>query len=126
PFSLMKTPLSRRDFIGSAATAGAGMALGMSQAAAADKPAKSAASTASSATTAAHSGVEWPISDQRDENALIEVLRSGKWGRTGGGGARVKEFEALFAQRMGAKHCIATSSGTTALLSAIGALNIGP
>jgi dTDP-4-amino-4,6-dideoxygalactose transaminase len=57
---------------------------------------------------------------------LIDVLRSGKWGRTGAGGTRVKEFEALFARRMGAKYCVATSSGTTALLSAIGALNIGP
>jgi dTDP-4-amino-4,6-dideoxygalactose transaminase len=120
----MKAPLSRRHFLGHAATASAGMALGLSQASSADKPAKSTGARASA--TTAHSGSEWPISDQRDENALLDVLHSGKWGRTGAGGVRVKEFEALFAKRMGAKYCLATSSGTTALLSSLGALNIGP
>jgi dTDP-4-amino-4,6-dideoxygalactose transaminase len=41
-------------------------------------------------------------------------------------GTRVKEFEAALARRLQAKHCIATASGTTALLSSLGALDIGP
>src|SRR6188472_3208363 len=98
----MKARLSRRNFIGRAATASAGMALGLSQASGADKPAKS--TSARSSATGAHRS-EWPISDQRDETALLDVLHSGKWGRTGAGGARVMEFEALFAKRMGAKYC---------------------
>ena len=123
----MKPSLTRRDFIGSAATAGAGLALGAAQSAAADKPASSGHATAAAGTPpAASAASDWPLWDQRDERALIDVLHSGKWGRTGSGGARVREFEALFAKRMGAKFCVATSSGTTALLSSLGALNIGP
>ena len=123
----MKAPLSRRSFIGRAATAGAGLAMGVAKSSGAEKPAKSAAATvAASPAPAAHADAAWPISDARDETALLDVLRSGKWGRTGAGGARVKDFEALFAKRMGASYCVATSSGTTALLSSLGALNIGP
>ncbi len=119
----MAHSLSRRKFIGGAASAGAGVALALSPARGAQASTKAAA--AAPAASAASTG-DWPIWDQREETALVEVLRSGKWGRTGAGGARVKEFEALFAKRMGAKFCVATSSGTTALLSSLGALNIGP
>lgn len=120
----MPASLTRRTFLGTAATASAGLALGSSSSAAAEKPAKTPTNT--SGAPAARAASEWPVWDKRDEDALIGVLHSGKWGRTGSGGARVKEFEALFAQRMRAKYCVATSSGTTALLSSLGALNIGP
>ncbi len=112
----MRPSLSRREFIGNAATAG--LALGLPAGTAAEKTAPPAPPK--------KPAPDWPISDQRDEQALLDVLHSGKWGRTGDGGARVKEFEALFAKRMGAKYCVATSSGTTALLSSLGALNVGP
>ena len=116
----MKKSLSRRGFIGSAATVGAGLALGVSKSTAAGQtaPARTPATTPSA--------TAWPITDAREETALIEVLRSGKWGRTGNGGVKVKEFEALFAEKSKAKFCLATSSGTTALLTSLGALNIGP
>jgi dTDP-4-amino-4,6-dideoxygalactose transaminase len=119
----MKAPLSRRGFISGAATTGAGICLSMRPAAAADKAVQS---TAAAPSEAALAPTQWPQWDARDEKALIDVLRSGKWGRTGGGATRVKEFETLFAERMRAKYCVATSSGTTALLSALGALNVGP
>ncbi|MSU23165.1 MAG: DegT/DnrJ/EryC1/StrS family aminotransferase [Opitutus sp.] len=112
----MRPPLTRRNFIGRAATAGAGLALGLPGAAAAEK---------SPASVVKQAVGDWPLSDQRDAEALLQVLQSGHWGRTSGG-ARVKEFEAAFAQRMHAKYCVATSSGTTALLAAFGALNLGP
>jgi dTDP-4-amino-4,6-dideoxygalactose transaminase len=51
-------------------------------------------------------------------------LRSGKWFRYAGN--QVAKFEKAYATRAGAKHCVATSSGTTALLTMLGALNIGP
>lgn len=122
PIPRMHASLSRRNFLGGAATAGAGLCLGLGQARGAEKTAGAAAAPAPSAPAK----LEWPVWDSREENALIDVLRSGKWGRTAGGATRVSEFEKVFAERMRAKYCIATSSGTTALLSALGALNIGP
>ncbi len=115
----MKSKLSRRTFLGSAATAG--LALGVSR--------TSAAETAASAVPAkavTKPISEWPLWDNRDEEALLDVLHSGKWGRTASGAAKVKDFETAYAARMKAKYCVATSSGTTALLTALGALNIGP
>ncbi len=115
----MPRPVSRRRFLGTAATAGLAAGLARPAAAAETAPAAPAAPRAAA-------GSEWPLFDTGDEQALLGVLRSGKWGRTSGGGARNREFEAVFARRMQAKHCVATSSGTTALLTALGALNIGP
>ncbi len=112
----MPRSLSRRSFLGRAA--GASVALGATRALAADTVAAKPAPLTKPVS-------EWPLWDNRDETALLDVLRSGKWGRTSGG-ARVREFEAAWAQRMKAKYCVATSSGTTALLTAMGALNIGP
>ncbi|MBL9188616.1 MAG: DegT/DnrJ/EryC1/StrS family aminotransferase [Opitutaceae bacterium] len=112
----MHTPASRRNFLGCAASAAVVASLAR----------VSAAESQSTATAPrAASGTDWPLIGGTDEKALIDVLRSGRWGRTSGG-ARNREFETVFAQRMQAKHCIATSSGTTALLTALGALNIGP
>lgn len=65
----------------------------------------------------------WPVQDTREEKALLSVLRSGKWGR--GGGGQVKAFEAQYAAATGAQHCLATANGTSALLTALAALGIG-
>ncbi len=119
----MKKGLSRRSFLGTAASAGAALCASAGISRAADGSARPAAAAAPR--TAANP-TAWPVADAREEKALLGVLRSGKWGRTSAPDGRVKEFEAVFAARMKAKHCIATSSGTTALLSSLGALNIGP
>lgn len=119
----MKASVSRRQFIGSTATAG--LTLGLGRISAAEKPPANAAAAATPAAAATSPSV-WPLVDASDEKALLDVLHSGRWGRTGGGATRVQEFEKIFAERMGAKFCVATSSGTTALLSALGALNLGP
>ena len=111
-------PVSSRTFIRK--TAGASLALGL----AGRSPAATPASPATTAPVTPPAPI-WPLVNAADETALIEVLRSGRWGRTTGG-KRVTTFEASFARRMQARHCIATSSGTTALLTALGALNIGP
>ncbi len=50
------------------------------------------------------------LSDEEIE-AAVEVLRSGRLVQ----GPRVAEFEERFAEKVGAKHAIATSSGTSAL-----------
>ena len=75
--------------------------------------------------TADKSKVEWPRWDDSEADALLNVLNSGKWGRNTGG-KMLGEFEAAFASAMQAKHCLATASGTTALLTSLGALGIGP
>src|SRR5215470_18788950 len=37
----------------------------------------------------------WPVADEREDNALVEVVRSRKWGR--GNGSRVDQFESAYA-----------------------------
>ena len=65
---------------------------------------------------------DWPVWDQRAEKEVIEMLRSGRWWR--GNGESVAEFEQKYAQLMGAKRCLATASGTTALLVALHVLGV--
>ncbi len=119
----MKTSLNRRSFLERAALTGAALSWGTSPGVSAEKA--GTASTAASSRPAFPPGA-WPIWDETEERALMDVLHSGKWGRTASGAAKVREFESAFGSRMKATHCVATSSGTTALLTALGALNIGP
>jgi perosamine synthetase len=63
----------------------------------------------------------WPIFREADEKAVLPVLRSGVWSRA----KVVAEAEKRFAQLMGAKYCLATSSGTNAIITAIRGLDIG-
>jgi len=64
----------------------------------------------------------WPIWDRNnDEQLVLSVLRSGVWSRA----KVVAEFERKYAQLMGAKRCLATTHGTTALLTALHVLGIG-
>jgi dTDP-4-amino-4,6-dideoxygalactose transaminase len=72
--------------------------------------------------TAAFPG--WPVTDTREEQALTAVVRSGRWGR--GVGEQVARFEREYAALTGAAHCLATANGTSALLTAMSALGIGP
>ena len=64
----------------------------------------------------------WPIWDQSAEAGIIEMLRSGRWWR--GRGGHVAEFEQKYAEIMGAKRCLATASGTTALLTALNVVGV--
>src|SRR5262245_917882 len=66
----------------------------------------------------------WPVSDAREEKALNEVLRSGKWGRVSGG--TVEAFEQKYAALTGAKHVLATANGTSALFTSLNGLGVGP
>ena len=65
----------------------------------------------------------WPVFNQPEENGLLEVLRSGLWGR--GGGKRVEEFERSYAKLLGSNYCLATANGTSALITALGAMGVG-
>ena len=66
----------------------------------------------------------WPIYDGIDEQALLDILNSSKWGRLDGN--VTAKFEEEYAKMLGVKHCLATSGGTTALYTILGVLDIGP
>jgi len=65
----------------------------------------------------------WPIFDERERDALNEVLESGVWWRTPG--TKTLAFEQQFAAFHQAKHGIAVTNGTHALEVALAALGIG-
>ena len=54
----------------------------------------------------------------------MEVLRKGQWCRIDGDYAN--RFEETWARMMGAKHCVAVANGTSALITSLAALGIGP
>ncbi len=63
-----------------------------------------------------------PFIGEEEKQAVVQVLSSGQLSQ----GPKVAEFEGAFAAQHGAKHGIATSNGTTALMAAIMAHDIGP
>jgi dTDP-4-amino-4,6-dideoxygalactose transaminase len=72
---------------------------------------------------------EWPEFDERERQALEQVLRSGCWfaGMRGGDpGTRVAEFERKFADYHEAAHGIACANGSVAIEIALRAAGIGP
>jgi perosamine synthetase len=64
----------------------------------------------------------WPLFDSVEERAVAETLHSGKWYR--GNGRNVARFEEAYAQLTGAKTCLATANGTSALFTALNAMGI--
>jgi dTDP-4-amino-4,6-dideoxygalactose transaminase len=66
----------------------------------------------------------WPVIGEAEEQKMLEALRSKKWNRLGGG--LVERFEKIWSEKTGAKHCLATSSGTSALVCSLNALEVGP
>src|SRR5438477_467141 len=67
---------------------------------------------------------EWPIYDDKERRALMEVLESRIWWRTPG--TKTLEFERAFATFHGARHGVAVTNGTAALEVTMAALDIGP
>ena len=63
----------------------------------------------------------WPVFDEKEFEALKEVLYSGVWGI---GGKKKKEFEEKFAAYQGAKYGVAVTNGTAALEIALRAAGI--
>src|SRR5262249_53437213 len=57
----------------------------------------------------------WPVAGTSDADAVRAVAESRRWSRLSGN--NVNTFEKVLAQRLGARHCTVTSSGTTSLLS---------
>jgi perosamine synthetase len=63
-----------------------------------------------------------PLLGEEEKRAILETIDSGQLAQ----GKRVKAFEEAFAAVCGVRHAIATSSGTTALHTAVLAHGIGP
>jgi len=65
---------------------------------------------------------KWPVFDERELEALKEVLYSGLWGI---GGSKKPEFEKKFAEYQHAKYGVAVTNGTAALMIALKACGVG-
>src|SRR5438128_2788441 len=63
-----------------------------------------------------------PLIGDDEKRAVLAVLDSGQLAQ----GQVVEQFERAFAQVAGTRHCVATSSGTTALHLALLANGVGP
>ncbi len=79
----------------------------------------------------------WPVHDEREVKAVVEVVESGNWWRGAystielgaekvSGRSRVEELEEKFAKYHGVNYAVATSSGSGALDIAVKAIGIGP
>ncbi len=115
--------LNRRQFLG-AASAGSLAALAPSVMTAGAEPGPGAGKLAilGGAPIRTKPFPGWPIWDkEQDEPSVVSVLRSGVWSRAG----VVAEFEKKYAEMMGARRCLATTHGTTALLTALNVLGVG-
>ncbi|HLF34924.1 MAG TPA: DegT/DnrJ/EryC1/StrS family aminotransferase [Cyclobacteriaceae bacterium] len=64
----------------------------------------------------------WPQWDPADDHKVIEVLHSGQWWR--GNGGHVAEFEKQYAELIGSKRCLATASGTMALITSLHVMGV--
>ncbi|HEY2014969.1 MAG TPA: DegT/DnrJ/EryC1/StrS family aminotransferase, partial [Bryobacteraceae bacterium] len=109
--------VTRRHFLAGSTVAGAALR------AAADGPAEKLAILGG---TKAHPDAfpSWPVFDQTEERALLEALRSGKWNRNGA--RQVSQFEQAYAQLTGARFCLATANGTSALMTSLHAAGVEP
>jgi len=121
----MSHSLSRRRFIAATAAASIGaVATHGTTARAADTAALGKPAILGGEKTRKKPFSSWPLVEDNDRQAMRTTLDSAKWFR--GWGENVNKFEEAYAQLTGAKHCLATNSGTSALVASLGALGIGP
>ena len=113
----MAKQLTRRKLLGAASTGLLATRVGRS--ASTDKPAIIGGAPVRTAPFPS-----WPVIAENEEQAWMRVLRNGKWNRLDGDYAR--QFEETWAATLGAKHCLATANGTSALIISLNALGIGP
>lgn len=125
----MNSKINRRNFLETTAAAGAGMAWALPKLA----PTARAAEATGGGTAAkpallggppVHTGgwQPWPVWRQAWEPEVLQVLRSGRWFL--GSAGHVADFEAGYAKLLGAKRCLATASGTTALMVSLHVMDV--
>src|SRR5205085_3563179 len=71
---------------------------------------------------------DWPVHDQREVDAVVEVVKSGRWGGNylAEPGYKADEFAARFAAAHDARYGIAAMNGTVTLKVALRAAGVGP
>lgn len=120
---------SRRQFLATSSVAGVGISAGFARLA----PVFAAASPAIGAPAdkpallggkPVHTGgwQKWPVWRSEWEPQMLDVLRSCKWYRPAG--PNVFAFEKNYAKLLGARRCLATASGTTALMVSLHVLGV--
>ena len=67
----------------------------------------------------------WPVHDERDAQAVAEVVRSGRWGGFPEPGPLVAAFAERFAAYQGSRHGVVMANGTVTMEVALKALGIG-
>jgi perosamine synthetase len=127
--NMKSNPLTRREFLATAAVAG-------TAAARADQPATldvaSAARSEIDVKPAILGGTpvrsepfpSWPVIGEVDEQNFLTSLKKKEWCRLYG--KTTTEFEEKWAQLLGAKHVTGVVNGTNALYAALNALEVGP
>ncbi|NTW09577.1 MAG: DegT/DnrJ/EryC1/StrS aminotransferase family protein, partial [Anaerolineaceae bacterium] len=68
---------------------------------------------------------DWPVHDQRDIDAVTEVIRSGRWGGFPWPGPKTSEFAQKFAEMQGVPHAVPMMNGTVTMEVALRAADIG-
>jgi dTDP-4-amino-4,6-dideoxygalactose transaminase len=117
----MREPRSRRKFLGAMSAAGAAVGfLPKSMAAREDETPAILGGTP----VRKQPFPDWPVIGENDEKSWKDVLHKKRWCRLGGDYAN--QFEAAWAQTLGAKHCLAVANGTSALITSLAALGVGP
>jgi len=115
----MTSQFDRRQFLAAASAAGVAVTCAKADGAGAAATPAWGGGQRARLTGGGHSG---PHVSDSDEKAVGEVVHSGGWYR----GKNVDRFEQEYAKMNGAKHCVAVSSGTSALFASLGGLGIGP
>jgi dTDP-4-amino-4,6-dideoxygalactose transaminase len=68
---------------------------------------------------------EWPVFDERDIQAVTDVIKSGRWGGYPYPGPKTAEFAQRFAEMQGGGYAVPMANGTVTMEVALRALNIG-
>jgi len=118
----MEKKSTRRDFISKVGVIGAGLTLGVPFIAKSNNGLKPAILGGAKFK---FNFPKWPIYGDTERQGILNVVNSGQWGRLASN-TQTEKFETNYANVTGAKHTLAVSSGTTALITMLGALNIGP
>src|SRR5437588_5244628 len=117
---MQRESVDRRDFLQQASASAAGLVLAGSLVGAEDKPL--AVLGGQPVRTKRFPG--WPVVQKNDRDAWLRVLDQGHWCRLDGKYA--DQFEKVYAELTGTKHCVAIANGTSALQASLNALDIGP
>ena len=68
---------------------------------------------------------DWPVFDERDIEAVIAVVKSGRWGGYPYPGPQTAEFQRRFSELQGGGHAVAMANGTVTMEVALRASYIG-